>query len=180
MVRMFASPSTPQAKGSPMVRIITLGAALLVLVASVATGVGTAGSNGLVASATGSGQTTFSDEQRTFTFTARKYADGSVKGEVQLNNRAQDRVFHMTLDCLVVNGNKAYASGVVDRSTISTDVGLTWTFEVVDNGEGANAPGDQISLVTIFSPQLPCTNPGAQGYLDTHLLPIESGNVQVH
>jgi hypothetical protein len=163
-----------------MVRIITLGAALLVLVASVATGVGTAGSNGLVASATGSGQTTFSDEQRTFTFTARKYADGSVKGEVQLNNRAQDRVFHMTLDCLVVNGNKAYASGVVDRSTISTDVGLTWTFEVVDNGEGANAPGDQISLVTIFSPQLPCTNPGAQGYLDTHLLPIESGNVQVH
>ena len=42
-----------------MVRKIMLGLSLLVLAASVAAGVGTAGSNGLVASATGSGQTTF-------------------------------------------------------------------------------------------------------------------------
>ena len=86
----------------------------------------------------------------------------------------------MTLDCLVVNGNKAYMSGVVDHSTISTDVGLVWDFEVVDNGEGAKAPADQISLITIFSPQLPCTHLGVQGYLDANLFPIESGNVQVH
>ena len=86
---------------------------------------------------------------------------------------------HMTLDCLVVSGNKAYASGVVDHSTMSSDVGLTWDFAVVDNGEGANATGDQISLVTIFTPQLPCTHPFVQDYLGTHLLPIESGNVQV-
>src|SRR5580765_7250582 len=84
--RMVASPSTPRLKGVLMVRNITLGVALLVLAASVAAGVGTAGSNGLVASATGSGQATAGGEQRTFAFTARRYADGSVKGEAQLNN----------------------------------------------------------------------------------------------
>jgi hypothetical protein len=82
-----------------MVRIITVGAALLVLAASVAAGVGTAGSTGSCHLLRGSGQATFGGEQRTFAFTARKYADGSVKGEAQLNNRAQDRRFHMSLDC---------------------------------------------------------------------------------
>lgn len=162
-----------------MVRIITLGAALVVLAASVATAVGAAGSNGIVASVTGSGHVTFTGEQRTFTFTARKYADGSVKGEAQLNNRAQDRVFHMALDCLVVNGNKAFVGGVVDHSTIPGDVGLIWDFEVVDNGESTKDPVDQISLATIFTPQLTCTDGFVQGYLDTHLLSVESGNAQV-
>jgi len=163
-----------------MVRIITLGAAFLVLAASVAAGVGTAGSNGLVASATGSGQSTAGGEQRTFAFTARKYADGSVKGEAQLNNRSQDRRFHMSLDCLVVSGNKAYMSGVVDSSSIPSDVGTAWDFEVVDNGEGSNAPADQITLIYNFGPAFPCSNAAAQASLNTVLFPIESGNVQVH
>ena len=163
-----------------MVRIITLGAALLVLVASVATGVGTAGSNGLVASATGAGQATVGDEQRTFAFTARKYADGSVKGELQVNNRSLDRRSHMTLDCLVVSGNKSYMSGVIDKSTNTADVGTYWDVEVVDNGEGANDPADQISLIYNFGTAFPCTHPGAQAALNASLFPIESGNIQVH
>jgi hypothetical protein len=162
-----------------MVRNITLGVALLVLAASVATGVGTAGSNGLVASATGSGQATVGGEQRTFTFTARKYADGSVKGELQVNNRSLDRRSHMTLDCLVVNGGKAYMSGVIDHSTNTADVGTSWDFAVVDNGEGANAPADQITLIYNFGPAFPCSNLAAQASLNTVLFPIESGNVQV-
>jgi hypothetical protein len=139
-----------------------------------------AGGNGIVASATGSGQSTFGGEQRTFTFTASMSADGTVDGQAQLDNRAQGRRFHMSLNCLVVSGNKAWVGGVVTDSTIPGDVGATWDFEVVDNGEGSKAPPDQISLVTIFSPQLPCTDSFVQSYLDANTFPIDSGNVQVH
>jgi hypothetical protein len=79
-----------------------------------------------------------------------------------------------------VNGNKAYMSGVVDSSSILSDVGTLWDFEVVDKGEGANARADQITLIYIFSPQLPCSHPGVQAVLNGLLFPIESGNVQVH
>jgi hypothetical protein len=152
----------------------------LLVAAATFVGAGTASSNGVTASATGAGQSTFGGEQRTFAFAARQYADGSVKGELQLNNRSQDRVFHMTLDCLVVNGTTAYASGIVDHSTLPSDVGTEWDVAVRDNGEGTNAPPDQISLVYIFFPQLPCTNLAVQAFLNGALFPIDSGNIQVH
>ena len=86
----------------------------------------------------------------------------------------------MTLDCLVVSGNKAWASGIFDSSSIASDVGTMWDVEVVDNGEGANAPPDKITLVYIFSPvQLPCSNGAVQAILDPLTFPIESGNIQV-
>ena len=69
---------------------ITLLAALSVVAAAALAGVGTSAGNGPTASATGAGHSTFGGEKRTFTLTARKYADGSVKGELQLNNRAQE------------------------------------------------------------------------------------------
>ena len=69
-----------------MFRRITLLAALSVVAAAALAGVGTSAGNGPTASATGAGHSTFGGEQRTFTLTARKYADGSVKGELQLNN----------------------------------------------------------------------------------------------
>src|SRR5437879_2204758 len=143
-------------------------------------GSGTAGSNGITASATGAGTTTYGGQLRTFVFTARKYSDGSVKGEAQLDNRAQGRRFHMTLDCLVVSGNAAYVSGTVTDSSIQSDVGTIWDFKAVDNGEGSNAPPDQLTLAYIFSPQLPCTNAAVESILDTLLFPIDSGNIQVH
>ena len=142
-----------------MFRRFMLFTVLAVAATAALAGIGTSASNAIVNSATGSGHSTFSGEQRTFTFTARKYADGTVKGELQLNNRGQDRRFHMTLDC---------------------DVGTMWDVEVVDNGEGKNAPPDRISLVYIFSPvTLPCTNGAVQAILDPLTFPIESGNVQV-
>jgi hypothetical protein len=57
-------------------------------------------------------------------------------------------------------------SGVVDSSSILSDVGTLWDFEVVDKGECANAP-----LIS---------HPGVQAVLNGLLFPIESGNVQVH
>ena len=163
-----------------MFRRFMLFTALAVAATAALAGIGTSASNGIVHSATGSGQSTFGGEQRTFTFTDRLYSDGTAKGELQLNNRAQGRKFHMTLDCLVVSGNKAWASGIVDRSTIPSDVGTMWDVEVVDNGAGKNDPPDRISLVSIFSPvTLPCTNPAVQAILDTLTFPIEGGNVSV-
>jgi hypothetical protein len=155
----------------------------LVTAAAIATAVAgsaMASSNAVVASTTGAGTSTFGGELRTFSFSARKYSDGSVRGQAQLVNRAQDRVFHMKLDCLVASGNAAYVSGTVTHSSIPSDVGTIWDFKVVDNGEGANASPDQLTLAYIFSPQLPCTNGFVQSFLDGALFPIDHGNIQVH
>jgi hypothetical protein len=55
-----------------------------------------------------------------------------------------------------------------------------WDVEVVDNGEGANAPPDKISLVYIFSPvQLPCSNGAVQGDHRPADVPDRAGNIQV-
>ena len=66
--------------------------ALLVLVVGVAV-VGSQavsaqpGKGKVVASATGAGHVTQNAKLRTFSFTAREYADGTVKGQAQLRNR---------------------------------------------------------------------------------------------
>jgi hypothetical protein len=120
----------------------------------------------------------------TFAFTARKYSDGSVKGEAQVDNRAQGVMSHFTLNCLVVSGTTAYVSGNVDRTNSTVfQAGDPAFFGVRDNGEGTNAPPDQISLVFINltggtgTPPTPCTNPLFQA---NPTIPIDSGNIQVH
>jgi len=171
-----------------MKRITSTFTTLVVVIAFTLTGVSgsSAGvalglSNAVVASATGAGMTTFGGEQRTFAFSVRKYADGSVKGEAQLDNRFQERRSHVVIDCLVVNGNRAYVSGIVTRSTVPGDVGLIWDFAVEDNGEGSGDPTDRMTLLYVFFPQIyPCTSAALQAYLDGVFAPIESGNIQVH
>jgi hypothetical protein len=43
---------------------------------------------------------------RSFSFSARKYADGSVEGQLQLNSRGFDVFVHIEIDCLRVVENK--------------------------------------------------------------------------
>jgi hypothetical protein len=142
----------------------------------------TSSSNKIVASATGSGHLTTGGELRTFSFSAHKYADGTVTGEMQVNNRQQGTVTHHKISCLVVSGNKAYAGTTIDSSSDAGFVGVQSIFEVRDNGEGKNAPADQATLfwygggITAAS----CANAGWQAFLDSVLLTVEHGNVQVH
>jgi len=119
------------------------------VVAAVPASPAPADSNGVVASATGSGHMVRPDGTfRSFSFTAAKRADGTVTGQVQLNSRSFDVFVHIDVDCLRVVGNTAYMSG---RITFSSDpaqgfIGELNRFAVQDNGDGPDAV-DRISTI---------------------------------
>jgi hypothetical protein len=155
---------------------LTLGA--LGLATSLAqTAVGS--SNGVVASATGSGHMVRNGFNRTFSFQARKYADGTSKGQLQLNSREFDVVVHLEINCLRVVGNRAHMSGFITH-TSNTDeafVGEHNRLVVEDNGEASGAPPDMVSGIP--------ANPGNANpeTCETNtLVPnrvVQRGNVQV-
>jgi len=126
--------------------------------------------------ATGSGIIRINGEVRNFTFNAHLDKDGVTRGRGQLHNRDQDVQMKFQIDCLMVWGNVATMSGHYVRSSDLSLEGAPIWFRVVDNGEGENAPPDEITLVVgFFGPGVSCR----EDYpLD--LFPIEGGNIQVH
>jgi hypothetical protein len=132
-------------------------------------------------SATGSGTFTIVTDTgsglRNFSFTAEKRDDGTTTGQMELVNRFTGLVLHADINCLNVVGNKATMSGVVTHT--NQDIFETFSavvFSVVDNGEGANAPPDLISLAffDLPAPEFTCTT---QFFPPS--IPVEKGNVQV-
>jgi hypothetical protein len=82
-----------------------------------------------------------------FSLVAKEYADGSVSG--QFTDRfANGNGFHAEIDCLVVNGNEAWISGVITEGKFDDFdfTGLSVNTRVRDNGTSANDPADQISI----------------------------------
>ena len=134
-----------------------------------------------VASATGSGQFQVSGDLRTFTFNANTNSSGVTTGQTQGNNRNAGVMWHGTLTFLHVVGNVATMSGVVTDITPGLGdpflVGNFIQFQVIDMGEGQNAPPDLISL-TLFFPA-GSSDPGCTVPQITATIPIEDGNVQV-
>lgn len=133
--------------------------------------------NQVVQSATGSGHITAAGELRTFSFTARRYADGRSSGDVHVNSRSLDTVVHMRIDCLEVDGNTAHMSGVITRSNNPAEapLGDQRRFVVRDHGEGNADPPDEISTIP--------RNPSGETCRNSTLAPtrqVEHGNVQVH
>jgi hypothetical protein len=138
------------------------------------------GSGPVVQSATGAGHFTVGGELRTFSFTALKYADGTVQGEYELLSRLTGTRIHGDVTCLSVVGNQAWIGGVQEHSNNPAILpGGENGFRVADNGEGANDPPDQMSLMFVNGA------PGfAQAYCNARppappLNPIEAGNIQV-
>ncbi|HET6760510.1 MAG TPA: hypothetical protein VFH13_00340 [Gemmatimonadaceae bacterium] len=137
------------------------------------------GSGPVVQSATGAGHFTVGGELRTFSFTALKYADGTVQGEYQLLSRLTGAKIHGDVVCLSVVGNQAWIGGSQEHGSDGFPPGLENGFRVADNGEGANDPPDQMSLMFVNA------GPGfAQFYCNVRppapaLNPIEAGNIQV-
>jgi len=136
-------------------------------------------SNAVVASATGSGHMVRNGFYRTFSFSARKYADGTSTGQLQLRSPEFNVVVHLAIDCLRVVGNRAHMSGVITH-TSNTDeafVGEHNRLVVEDNGEGPSPPPDMVSGIP--------ANPGNTNpeTCETNtLVPnriVENGNVQV-
>ncbi len=139
-----------------------------------------AADSGIVASATGAGHITVGGELRTFSFTAEKDSSNNSRGQAELFNRSTGIRVHLGINCLNVVGNVATMSGTVTDSTASGEpvgTGNPIWFQVVDNGEGQNAPPDLISLVFFFfgPPGVPCSSP-----LVPASIPVEGGNIQVH
>jgi hypothetical protein len=136
--------------------------------------------NGVVASATGSGHMIRNDFNRTFSFTARKYADGSVKGQLQLNSREFNVHIHMRIDCLRVVGNVAHMSGIITKTSNPEEafVGELNRLVVQDNGEGPKAPPDMISGI----PANPGNADTATCVTNPNRVPdrvVQRGNIQV-
>jgi hypothetical protein len=98
-----------------------------------------------------------------FSFTAIEYADGSVKGQYT-DRFAKGDGFHAVIDCLVVEGNRAWVSGVItsgrvtdpDTGEVFDLAGLDVFTSVQDNGTSANDPVDQISF-SFIGEEIPCT-----------------------
>jgi hypothetical protein len=160
---------------TPAVAIGIAALALTVIGAPAASGE----TNAVVASASGSGHMVRNGFYRTFSFSARKYADGTSKGQLQLRSPEFDVVVHLTINCLRVVDNRAHMSGVI-TFTSNTDeafVGERNRLVVEDNGEGPAAAPDMVSGIP--------ANPGNTNpeTCETNtLVPnriVENGNVQV-
>ncbi|MEK6281186.1 MAG: hypothetical protein AABN95_12605 [Acidobacteriota bacterium] len=125
--------------------------------------------------------------RRQFSFSAKRQADGSVKGQAILHNPAFEGANGNTyqlkigISCMKVNGNVAIFGGTTRRTNDPNLVDTVY-FSVQDNGE----PGrerDKISSVLFFDddpnttgdPQLCQGNVPGDFLMNT----IESGNIQV-
>jgi hypothetical protein len=133
----------------------------------------------IIASATGSGHTTVAGELRTFSFAAQINADGVATGTAQVDNRAINEMFQLSIDCMKVVERLAVVSGVITRHTDLHAVGLTGIFAVQDSGEGSAAPPDLATQVFFFRPGVvSCADLGPLD-AEPFLVEIVAGNVQV-
>jgi hypothetical protein len=162
-------------------RFAVAAVAVVLMLVGTAVAKAPAASQAVVASATGSGRMVRPDGTfRSFSFSARKYADGTSAGELQLNSRSFDVVVHIKIDCLRVVGNVAHMSGRITRvsNPDEGEVGELNRVEVRDNGEGDDAPPDQVSTIP--------ANPGdadpttcVDAPTNATIRPVQRGNVQV-
>jgi hypothetical protein len=105
-----------------------------------------------------------------YSLTAVEYADGSVSGSLT-DRFSRGFGSHADIDCLAVEGNRAWVSGVV---TSGLFVGQYILASVQDNGTSANDPPDQISR-SMFDPEpFDCTS-----LPDVELLDAPQGQVVV-
>jgi len=88
---------------------------------------------------------------RTLSFNARKYADGTVTGRFEYHQVVEGEafIFNVDVSCLnVYDGNRAKLGGVVSVSNDPTIPPGTFAwFSAFDNGEGSSAAPDRSSLV---------------------------------
>jgi hypothetical protein len=116
-----------------------------------------------------------------YSLTAIEYADGSVSGQYT-DRFARGDGFHAVIDCLVVEGDRAWVSGVITKGRFTDPetgevfdlAGLYVLTSVQDNGTSANDPPDQISFSFIDFVETPCTETP-----DVDMLDAPEGQVTV-
>ncbi len=135
---------------------------------------------GVVESVSGLGLYTDGGAKRTWSFTAVKHADGTVRGEFEGLNRSLGTGTHGHGDviCFTIVGNEAWLGGVIEQNPSNPNrVGLEFGWRVVDNGQGGGAPPDQITrTLRIGEPGTDfCESTPDVGFLHD----LEAGNIQV-
>jgi hypothetical protein len=120
---------------------------------------------------------------QTLGFSARKYADGSVRGHINYHQTFEGETlrFNATVTCMsVYDGNRVKYGGEIILSTDPTvPPGTFMWFQGIDNGEGAGAPADQSTgsgFGTAEENQAFCDDPAAPNPL---FLAGVNGNIQV-
>jgi len=84
--------------------------------------------------------------RETYGFQAEVDAAGNATGEAEVHFPSDVVKMHIAVQCLVVQGNRAWLSGPVTRSDDPlTPVGRVFLWQVQDNGQGQGAPPDRIS-----------------------------------
>ena len=120
-------------------------------------------------------------ELKTFTFNARIYADGSVRGRYNYRSFEDGAPFNARgpLMCVVIEGNRAWLGGLIAKTSEPSLAGADMWFQVADNGEpGADETPDMTTLIGAGGPGT------AQDYCDRapeprFPWPVEHGNIQV-
>lgn len=143
----------------------------------------------------GSAHIELGGELRTFTFSARKYADGSVTGQFEIIARQVDRITHGRITCMTVRGNAAWIGVVIERDNSGVSTGAQGRFRVVDLGTGQTedlvsllafsfAPGFAQSYCNNLPPNPPLnmtqgevgiTQPGSSSFSSSVIVPINLG-----
>ena len=88
-----------------------------------------------------------------YSWSAREHADGSVSGRYT-DRFAGGTGVHGVIDCLAVDGNRAWVSGPITGGIFA---GLYFLSSAQDNGTSANDAPDQIGLTTISDEPLDCS-----------------------
>jgi hypothetical protein len=141
-----------------------------------------------VESVTGAGHIRFNeDDYRRMSVTAKKNSDGAVSGQFEFH-RFNGPV-HGEVTCLTVIGNEGYIGGSITHYPADpAEIGNEFMFMVRDNGEGGNAPPDQITYTYLGIPPghqygtaEDFCNLEGQAYenLMAVILEIHNGNIQV-
>ena len=108
---------------------------------------------------------------------ARLGCDFAVTGRLTDAYAGGNITVHATLDCLVVEGDDAWMSGVITKATPATIgdfAGVPVSVRVRDNGTSANDPPDQASFVFLFGDAIECSLKP-----DYELFDLNNGQVQV-
>ena len=130
---------------------------------------------GVIESARGGGHWHVATALRTFAFTAKNRADGTVQGQYQVNNRnVSGSKEPGTVTRLEVDGNEAWIGGVITHSSVPDREGIRRVFHVVDRGEGSGDPPDQTSVLLVAATTAAC-------HMRPYIPPndLEGGNIQV-
>jgi hypothetical protein len=143
-----------------------------------------ASANRPVHQVSGGGKFSYEDGFETYGFVIQVDSEGIVSGQGELHVQGSTLV-HFEANCLAVDGNTAWLGGVITR-TNNPDllpVGFDITWQLRDNGEGANAEPDLQSW-TMATVALPffglgedCNDQGDLFSFGT--FPWYEGNIQV-